>query len=302
VPAVLELQADPFTLATNDQSAITAVVRDASGNLVKNQTVVFSLADVTGGSLSVAQARTNSLGRAQTFYNSSSTTSASNGVEITATVQGSPLVTDTVNLTVAQRELFVSIGTGNSISEPNTAQYSKEWVVQVTDAQGNGVDLVDVSLSVLSVRYWEGNRFATADGWGTDAQPALGCQDEDTLTGDPSYDRNGILDPGEDNNGSTRIEAGNIAAVVAQGGGSTLTTDENGFGLVNVFWPQEFAYWLEVTLEASTTVQGTEFAESTTFVLEGLAADFNDPDISPPGVVSPFGTDGSCESWDFPLP
>jgi hypothetical protein len=294
-PATLELQASPFTVATNEQSTITAIVRDANGNLVKNRDVSFVLTDTTGGSLSVAQARTNSQGRAQTFYNASTTTSAVDGVQVDASVVGFPAVADSVNLTVAQREVFISIGTGNSIEEPNTAQYRKEWAIQVTDAQGNGVDLVDVTVSVLSERYWEGRRawLDPPGSWatrpGAEAQPLAGCVDEDINT------RNGVLDPGEDLNGNNRIEAGNRVTVAAQGGGgSTVRTDANGFALVDIFYPQDHAYWLEVTIEARTAVQGTEFAESTTFVLEGLASDFSNEDVAPPGVASPFGTDGNC--------
>jgi hypothetical protein len=294
-PDSLELQASPFTVPTNDQSAITAIVRDVNGNLVKNQVVSFVLTDNTNGFLSVAQATTNSQGRAQTIYNASSSTSAVDGVQVDATVQGFPAAMDSVNLTVAQREVFISIGTGNDIFEPNTAQYRKEWIVQVTDAQGNGVDSVNVSLSVLSERYWDGIRayidppgvWATRPG--VEAMPMVGCVDEDI------NNRNGTLDPGEDANGNSRIEAGNIATAVAQaGGGSTITTDVNGFAIVDVYWPQEYAYWLEVTLEARTAVQGTEFAESTTFVLPGLDDDFSNENASPPGLNSPFGTDGSC--------
>lgn len=294
-PDSLELQADPFTVPTNDKSQITAIVRDVNGNLVKNQTVSFVLTDSTNGSLSVGQAQTNSQGRAQTVYNASSTTSAVDGVRIDASVVGFPAVTDAVNLTVAQREVFISIGTGNEIFEPNSAQYRKEWIVQITDAQGNGVDLVNVSMSVLSQRYWDGTReYVDPPGvWATvrgiQALPVAGCTDEDI------NNRNGVLDVGEDFNNNGRIEAGNIATAVAQGGGgSTVVTDVNGFAIVDVYWPQEFAYWLEVTLEARTSVAGTEFAESTTFVLPGLADDFNNLQSSPPGLDSPFGTDGNC--------
>ena len=298
-PAEIEMQASPFTVGPQEQSALTAIVRDAAGNLVKNQTVTFTLDDVTGGSLSVAQGDTNSLGRVQTFYTASTQTSASNGVIITAAVQGTAL-TDSVALTVAQRELFISIGTGNEIFEPNTAQYRKEWVVQVTDSQGNGVDSVDVSLSIVSERYWDGIRAVGVTSWltrpGIEALPLAGCIDEDI------NNRNGILDPGEDANLSGRIEAGNIAAAVAQaGGGSTVTTDVNGFALVDVYWPQEYAFWLEVTLEAKTSVEGTEFAESTTFILPGSAEDFTNLDSAPPGVTSPFGTDGVCATPPPPL-
>jgi hypothetical protein len=294
-PAAIELQINPATIRTNGQSQITAVVRDANGNLVKNQTVSFVLTDVTGGALSVAQAITNSQGRAQTIYSATSTTSALDGVRIDATVQGTA-VTNFETLTVAQRELFISIGTGNQISEPNTAQYRKEWVVQVTDAQGNGVANSNVTFSVLSELYWHGYREFPlgATSWSTVTNPPNGCIDEDILTGNPSYDRNGVLDPGEDNNMSGEIEAGNIASAAAQSGGSTIVTDANGFGIINVYWPQEYAYYLVVTLEARVTVQGTESAESTTFTLDGLASDFTSATVAPPGLVSPFGLTGVC--------
>jgi hypothetical protein len=291
-PTNLDLQADPFSVPTNGQSTITAVVRDAAGNLVKNQTVNFVLTDTTGGSLSVAQAITNSQGRAQTFYNASSTTSRVDGVRIDATVQGLPAITDFVALTVAQRQVFISLGTGNELFEDNPVQYRDPWVIQVTDAQGNGVDLVDVNVSVLSRRYWDGIRSWNGVIWqtvpGTDAKPLAGCPDED-------INRNGILDPGEDLNANVRIEAGNIALVAAHDiGGSTVKTDKNGFAFVDVFYAQQYAYWLEVTLEARASVQGTEFSERATFVLPGIARDFNQQAVEPPGLFSPFGTDGLC--------
>jgi len=291
-PANLDLQADPFSVPANGQSTVTAVVRDAAGNLVKNQTVNFVLTDTTGGSLSVAQAITNSQGRAQTFYNASSTTSRVDGVRIDATVQGLPAVTDFVALTVAQRQVFISLGTGNEIFEDNPVQYRDPWVIQVTDAQGNGVDLVDVNVSVLSRRYWDGTRVWNGTIWetviGLEALPTVGCPDED-------INRNGVLDPGEDLNANVRIEAGNIALVAAHDiGGSTVKTDKNGFAFVDVFYAQQYAYWLEVTLEARASVQGTEFSERATFLLPGAAKDFNQEDTEPPGLYSPFGTDGVC--------
>jgi hypothetical protein len=293
-PVTLDLQATPFTVATNDQSTLTAIVRDASGNLVKNQQVNFVLTDTTGGGLSVAQATTNSQGRAQTFYNASSTTSAVDGVRVDATVVGFPAVTDFVSLTVAQREVFFTIGTGNQIEEPNVAQYKQTWVIQVTDAQGNGVDLVDLTVSVLSLRYWEGIRaYVTPPGvWatraGAEALPLAGCTDEDV-------NRNGVLNTGEDANGNGRIEAGNIASVSSSGASSAVVkTDANGFALVDVYYPQSYAYWVQAMLEARTAVQGTEFSERTVFLLSGTTGDFSTQNNSPPGLYSPFGTDGNC--------
>jgi hypothetical protein len=285
MPAEIELQASPFTIGPQEQSALTAIVRDAAGNLVKNQTVTFTLDDVTGGFLSVAQGVTNSQGRVQSFYTSSTQTSAAGGVVVTAAVQGTAL-TDTVNLTVAERELFISLGTGNSIEEPNVAQYRVEYVVQVTDAQGSGVQDVTVQFSLLSQSYNKGFRVWNGVSWATTV--TANCPDEDV-------NNNGILDPGEDANSSGLLEAGNIAAVSVQGvGGGTLTTDANGFGFIDIFYPQEYAYYIEAELTATASVAGTEFAEPTTFVLTGSAEDFNNENIAPPGVVSPFGVGGSC--------
>ena len=294
-PATVDLQAEPFTIAAGDQSALTATVRDPANNLVKNQVVNFVLTDVTGGSLSVAQAVTNSQGQAKTFYNSSTVTSAVGGVRVDATVQGTA-VTDSVQITVARREVFISFGTGNSIEEPPPAQqsqYRKQWVIQVTDAQGNGVNQVPVSVSIVSRRYWDGTRVWNGQIWetvpGLEALPAAGCPDEDA----PGH--NGVLDPGEDANNNGRIEAGNIATVAPDlGTGNTVVTDAHGFAVIWVYYPQEYAYWLEVQMDAKAQVQGTEFVRSTVFELEGLADDFNKQNTAPPGLFSPFGTDGVC--------
>lgn len=281
-PATVTVQANPFTIAPNDQSAITAIVRDASNNLVKNQAVNFSLDDITGGQLSVASAITDSLGRAQTFYTASNSTSATDGVEITATVAGTG-ITDTALLTVARREVFITIGTGNEIEEPNPAQYLIQFAVQVTDSQGNGVAGVGVVLSLLSEFYSKGNwQLPLTGDWQQNITAV--CNDEDV-------NRNGILDAGEDFNSSLEIEAGNVASVVP----GSVTTDVNGFALIDVVYPQEFARWVQVVLEAQTSVQGTESSASSRFVLPIAASDVA-RETNPPGNPSPYGQIGDCAS------
>ena len=213
MPATLELQASPLNIGINEQCAISATVRDAAGNLVKNQVIDFSAVDITGGTLSAGQAVTGSAGQAQTFYTSSTVTSAAEGVRIDATVQGAA-VTDFVLLTVAQREQFLSIGTGNEISEPNSVQFRVEYAIQVTDSQGNGVPGATVQVAVLSDFYMNGFRSFPLGGSSWTTTTAV-CADEDV-------NRNGILDAGEDFNSSGRLEANNIATVSAQGtGGGT---------------------------------------------------------------------------------
>jgi hypothetical protein len=304
VPDTLEVQADPFTIAPNEQATITAILRDPNNNLVKNKQIVFQLDDVTGGNLSVGAADTDSQGRAQTVYTASSTTSASEGVVITAFVQDASSVTDTTALTVARREVFLSFGTGNTISAPNDAQYSMPFVLVVTDSDGNAVVGAEVQLSILSTHYLTGVWVPDVanDVWV--ATPNETCVDED-------LNSNGVLDAGEDLNGNNHVEAGNIASINA-----AATTDDSGTVLFDVIYPKMYGAWLDVKLEGKTTVQGTEFAESLTFVLPVLADDVSPVDESPPGVsvppdensgfpggpVSPFGYSGDCKVATAPLP
>ncbi|HZX22802.1 MAG TPA: Ig-like domain-containing protein [Woeseiaceae bacterium] len=286
----IEVQASPFTVAPSEQSAITAIVRDAAGNLVANKVVDFGLDDVTGGSLSAGSATTNTQGRATVSYTAGSSTSASNGVTITATVRDTPAVSGSVNLTVAQLEVFITLGTGNEINEPNQAQYRKEYAVQVTDSQGAGVEGVTVQMRVQSDFYYKGFWFYdnVASQWVQDVTTPGGCEDEDE-------NRNGVLDPSEDDNGNGTLEAGNVATVAAQSTGSgTFTTDANGFGIVDVIYPQEFARWVDVTLTAQATVQGTETTETSKFRLPIAASDVTDQNTNPPGNPSPFGQSNSC--------
>ncbi len=280
VPNSITVQASPTTIAPNEQSTITAVVRDPANNLVKNVTVDFQLTDVTGGSLSVGSAVTGSQGTATSAYNSSNTTSAQDGVVVSATVQGTA-ITDSAALTVAQRELFISMGTGNEIFEPNSAQYRVEFVVQVTDAAGNGVPGVSVQMSLLSIVYHKGQWTPGPMAW--IQQIVATCLDEDV-------DNDGVLDPGEDFNSSGALEAGNVATVTP---GVSLT-DANGFTLVDVFYPQDHARWVTVELEARTSVQGTEFSETSLFLLPIAASDTDDVNEAPPGVFSPYGVLASC--------
>jgi hypothetical protein len=297
--ASASLQANPFTVAINQSTTLTATIRDASNNLVAGKTVVFSLNDATGGSLSVGSAVTDSQGRARTVYTASSTTSATNGVHVTVTVQDTPSVTAAVDLTVAGSPLFLAFGTGNEIQQINSdTQYRVNYVVQVTDANSSGVPGAPVTLSALHWDYVKGQRVAGATSWGT-VETAV-CTNEDRLTGTEAYDFNGVLDPGENQNGTDpqgnlTLESGNIAAVSPGSG----VTDANGFLNFSITYPQNYAGYIYLVLRAKTGVQGTEFSRtSLPFVLQGAASDYNNIQVAPPGLESPFGTGGNCGDFN----
>ncbi len=279
-PDSIVVQASRFTVGPGEQSTIVATVRDAAGNPVKNKVVQFQIEDVTGGSLSVGTAITGSAGTAQTVYTGGETISGSGDVTITAIVQENPALTATVGLTVARRQVDISIGTGNELFEPDTATYEREFLVQVTDSQGVGVENAVVQLSVRSKYYLKGYYEAGPDDQWIVGAAAIRCPDED-------LNDNGQLDAGEDFNSSGSMEAGNVVSVSP----GEVTTGESGTALFRIRYAQNFGSWMIVTIKARAAVQGTEFEDTSDHRLEITAADANVNQSPPGGLESPFGGD-----------
>jgi hypothetical protein len=212
------------------------------------------------------------------------------------------VVEDTVNLTVAGQELFITLGTGNTLFEIGTATYAKEWVILVTDVEGRAVANKEVQAAIRSRRYFRGELVWNGDdAWqdsDTSPSPAAGCFDEDV-------NKNGLLDIGEDLNSSGFIEAGNVALVAPvpesaslsdpcssagdQGTSADVITNSQGRARVCVFYPQNFARWVETALTAKASVSGTEFTRSSVFLLDVLADDIDDEGVQPPNIESPYG-------------
>jgi hypothetical protein len=325
-PDSLTIQASPTTVAVNEQSEISVIVRDAQFNLVKNQIVDFQVvADDSFGQLSVGSAVTDSQGRATIFYNAGPVSGTPNGVTISATVRGTA-VSGSVNLTVARKELDLVIGTGNDIFEPTTASFAQEWNVLVTDSVGNAVANSQVQVSLRSVDYYKGFLvilLGPPSFWGWTlgdplAMPPLlpggvhhQCADEDLPPRNGSLDLvNGVIGTGEDVNTSGQLEAGNVALVAAVAPGASagdpcasagatgtaadVTTNDQGLARLCVIWPQNYSWWVDVQIEARATVSGTEFSAQQVFLLPALASDITDISASPPNQFSPFGPDADC--------
>jgi hypothetical protein len=299
--ATMIAQASPNSIGPNKQtSTISVVVRDVSGNLVKNKTIKFEVDDISGGEIFPATAVTDSNGSASTVY-SSNTTSAQNGVSITATVIDTPGVSDTVNLTVSDRELFITLGTGNELEELGVTDYIKEYSVFVTDVDSNPVANVDLTISLVPDRFYKGYWARLYEGaefkvWVTTDAPGdtqtqagiISCPNED-------INLNGILDFGEDTNNDGVLTPGNIATAPG-----TVTTDENGRAIIQITYGQSYGSWAEINLIASAKVTGSESFNQAVFSLSVLADDVASEDISPPiqgiGSAGPFGGVQSCSA------
>ena len=290
--ATISLQADPAVIgantagSTSQQTTLRAVVRDGplQNNPVKNATVAFSiLTDPSGGTLTQpAEVVTGADGSATVSYVAGTTATATDGVRIQAKVIGGSGATATVNLTVAQKSLFISAGTGNTVGTPSTSTYQLDYAVIVTDAAGNAVRDVKLTASVLPVRYFKGFlRYDLPAGPWKPAQ-STPCANED-------LNNNGILDPGEDFNNSGRLEPGIPVSVT-----TNVVTDANGRATVSLVYPRDRVYWLDVNLTIRGQAQGTEPSYTSLVHLLGLSTDYGNQAISPPGEFSPYGVSTSC--------
>ena len=318
-PASMTLQADPSGISTNigtsttQRSTLTATVRDALNNLVKNQKINFTLiTDPSGGYLSPATATTDSAGRATVLYIAGPADSGTNGVNIQAAIPGTLILPQTTTLTVGGIAIFISIGTGPKITELSAQTYKKNYDVLVTDAGGHAVSNATVTAILTPVAYLKGY-------WADDPlnrkyiwTPTLtsthntSLYSDSALTGtglnfclnedmqywlDPAntaYLLNGSLDSGEEFNGNGSLDPGTIAAVSP----STVTTDSNGSGTFGVIYTKNYATWVFVRLDVTVNAGGTEGKASTTFNLPYLIDDYSYP--APKQPDSPFGQDDTC--------
>jgi len=159
-PGQIQINASPTTVAPSGTSTLTAVVRDTNDNAVYGQTVSFSLSDSTGGSLSAQSGVTDITGSASVTYHATTVTSGANGVVVTATVAGAGGSTITpphpAYITVATQALFVTLGTGKTISTLNDTQYQMPYSVAVVDASNNPVPGATLNLSIASIAFQKG--------------------------------------------------------------------------------------------------------------------------------------------------
>lgn len=294
-PATINVQAAAETMGPDGQeNVITAVVRDANGNLVKNQSIRFTIeADESGGSISNSTDITDALGRASTKYTSTAATTAKDGVVIRAEIQGTAL-SDTVAITVAKTSLFVRLGTSHLLQSVDDTRYKKQYSVLVTDAGGNAAANTDVVITLIPITYYKGYRVPTVNDSGQDVAPMVPfvtatCVNEDMLV--PGTDLNGVLDAGEDLNSNGALEPGNIASVPG-----TVTTDETGFGIIDIVYAKDYADWVDVRLRASAQVAGSEGFHEVELNLPVLASDVDTLTAAVPGEVSPFGDGYNTET------
>jgi hypothetical protein len=292
--STITLQVDPAIIGTNaagstsEQATLRAVVRDgtAQNNLVKNATVSFSiLSDPSGGKLTEPSvATTGADGAASTNFIAGSSVTPTGGVRIQARLIGGSNAAATATLTVAQKSLFISAGTGNTVLTPSSTTYQMDYVVIVTDATGNAVRNVNLTAAVLPTFYYKGALGYTAPTGPWEPVSRTACANED-------LNNNGILDAGEDFNGNGVLDPGIPVTVTP-----TVTTDSTGRATVSLVYPRDRVYWLDVNLTIQGATQGTESRYTSLVHLIGLSGDYSSQNVRPPGATSPYGVSTTCSN------
>lgn len=291
--ARVDLQADQAIVGAGERSTLIAVVRDgtAANNVVKGATVAFSIvSDLSGGTLlSPLSVTTGSDGVARAVFVAGPNAGDTSATVIEAKVLELPTTTSRTSLTVNKKALSIQFGTGNKVGVLNPVVLQLDFAVFVADNAGNPVKDVTISASAWPVNYRKGKFDATnpdpstagAPVW--EYHPMATCPNEDVL-------RRGIYDRALDTNGNGILDPGVPLTVTVSG-----KTDAMGLAMVSIQYPADRAYWNDVELTVSGTVAGTETTpRSRLFTLPGVAADYHDRDVAPPGAVSPYGVGGSC--------
>ena len=208
----------------------------------------------------------------------SSETSGSGGTNVLNTGTGTP---GTGTLPTGQ-PILVRLGTDNLVGD-DPPVYRKLWVAIVTDVAGNPISGVTVIFTLRSGRFLKGQYVLPPP---PPFIPQTWLQSPTVLCPNEDLNNNGVLDAGEDINGNGLLDSLGHSAV-----NTTGVSDATGVARATIVYPKDAATWSELTLVAGSGV-GTP--ATATFFAVGLAADYSDLTIAPPGFFSPFGAGGSC--------
>jgi len=185
--------------------------------------------------------------------------------------------------------VLIRVGTDNLI-QSDPPLYRKIWVAIVTDTAGRAVQGATVTFALRSGTATNPGGFLKGRYVLPPPAPApqLWTQSVSAICANEDANFNAVLDPGEDLNGNGLLDPPGVSDVNPTG-----VTDASGFAQATISYPKNYASWAQVTLEASTGGAGATPATAT-FFLDGLASDYSDLTIAPPGDISPFGQSGSC--------
>lgn len=168
---VVEMRTDRTSIgSTSDEATITATVKDANNRVIEGANVAFSS---DSGTLAVQQGVTDAAGRAIASLSAGSDRS---GRVITVTASADATA-ESIQVTINGPQ--ISISGPNSVTAGGTA----DFVLQVTDSQGNAIAGATVSVSSSAGNTLGANSLTTdGNGLATVTLTATAAATTDTLT------------------------------------------------------------------------------------------------------------------------
>ena len=197
-----------------------------------------------------------------------------------------------VTLTVTSEPLGVSIGT-NELIIVNELTYVKKFVVTVVDSAGVAKPDVNIAVSVDLPQYRKGYYDFVGDRWVKILVPVPPVVGDQAVCANEDTNRNGVLETGEDGNGSGRLDPGKSDVSV-----SLLQTKTRSDGTVELQlqYAKNFGSWVDAKITvAASGVSGTE--GRATYLVAPVpvdAASLKNKDVAPAYAVSPYGFVPSC--------
>ena len=291
----VNLQSDVSVVASGERSELVAVVRDgtAANNLVKGATVQFAiLSDPSGGNLvSPFTSITGSDGVARATFVAGPADGGKDGTLIQARIAELPNATATTALTVNKKALSIQFGTGNTLLAFSSAVLQQDFAVFVSDSAGNPVKDVTISAAAWPTFFAKGQLEWYAD-TATSRMPGIYRPEKAVIVcANEDIQRKGLYDPAFDRNGNGMLEPGIPLSVSLSG-----KTDAQGLATISLRYPRDRAYWVKVELTVTGNVAGTESVARNSFWLSGISSDYTTYAIQPPGALSPYGIEKSCNS------
>ncbi len=303
--ASIELQASPVVVpksvgTTTGSSTLVAMVRDSGGFPVGNAAVQFSIVNPTGGGetispvVAMSAATTTgglNLGEARASFTSGTLSSAAGGIQVRASIVGSPAINDNATIVIGGVAGSIAFGQATVLGVDGTnANYTLAMSVMVADSNGNPAPAgTIVNLSLWPIAWSTGSGcMYDMDGLRYNSLTQvfdIPCATCGTFWNEDANE-NLILDTGEDgfrayyaDLSRTDLGTGNadtyITPVNSRAGTvpATVSTDASGVAGFTLTYPKNSAIWTIVRVRASTIVQGTETVGQVTFRLSALASD-----------------------------
>lgn len=289
-----------------NRSALVVRVFGDQGVPVQNAQVTFRIAaGGQFGALGTTQVvLTDGTGTATTDFIPGPASTAQDQVILCATVAGGTATPSNPRagclgtesggaLTVRASAVSVVVAPSGMIIVPDNLTYRYQFVVQV--ASVGGAPVSNALLSVESLdhpRYYWGQLVPGAQSWVFGPGSPVICKNEDG-------NRNDVLDPGEDVNGTQQLEPRRPVNVYFLNGNNR--TDSRGQAIIEITYPKQFGLWLDLDLSVRALVGGSEGRASTKqYPLLVATAELNDVENRPAFADSPFGPFGTTASCTPP--